>query len=76
MCPEGMLKHGISEPEEVVPFENVCTCKGCKHDLARDCAKSGCMCCKRQDHSMVMDGIEGFLPTDKEVKKSYGGQHA
>ncbi len=70
MRQEGIPKQSISEPEQV-PFESVCTCKGCNHDLARDCAKSGCMCCKKQDHSMVMDGIEGFLPTDSEVKR-YG----
>ncbi len=64
MCQEGIaLNHGNSDPEQV-PFESVCTCQACNHDLARDCAKSGCTCCKKQDHSMVMDGIEGFSPTD------------
>jgi hypothetical protein len=51
---------------EQVPFETVCTCKGCDHGLARDCLKADCGCCKKESHSMVMDGIEGFLPTDKE----------
>jgi hypothetical protein len=56
---------------EQVPFESVCTCKGCDHGLARDCVKSGCKCCKKENHSMVMDGIEGFSPTDRE-ERSYG----
>jgi hypothetical protein len=51
-----------------VPYENICTCKRCDHGLARDCVKLGCRCCKKENHSMVMDGIEGFLPTDKEEK--------
>lgn len=60
----------VSNAEEV-PFESVCTCKTCDHGLARDCAKSGCTCCNKENHSMVMDGIEGFLPTDSE-EKMYG----
>jgi hypothetical protein len=35
--------------------------KVCDHGLARDCAISGCICCKKQDHSMVMDGDRGVL---------------
>jgi hypothetical protein len=61
---------GISDVEQV-PFESVCTCKECDHGLARDCAKSGCRCCKKENHSMVMDGIEGFLPTDRK-ERSHG----
>jgi len=47
-------------------FENVCTCKACNHDLARDCFKVKCRCCTIENHTMIMDGIEGFVPTDRE----------
>ncbi len=60
-------KQSVSDAEEV-PFQSVCTCKICDHGLARDCVKSGCKCCKKESHSMVMDGIEGFLPTDREQR--------
>jgi hypothetical protein len=63
-------KQNISDAGQV-PFESVCTCKRCKHGLARDCVKSECRCCKKENHSMVMDGIEGFLPTDRE-ERSHG----
>lgn len=53
------------------PFEDVCTCKRCDHGLARDCSKAGCRCCKAENHSMIMDGIEGFAPTD-----SRGGRNS
>lgn len=56
-------KQSISDVEQV-PFESVCTCKKCDHGLARDCVKSGCKCCKKENHSMVMDGDSG-------EKKSY-----
>lgn len=62
-------KHSVSDARQV-PFESVCTCKKCDHGLARDCAKSRCMCCKNENHSMVMDGIEGFLPIDRQ-ERSY-----
>jgi len=55
----------VSDVEQV-SFESICTCKICDHGLARDCAKSGCRCCKKENHCMIMDGIEGFLSTDKE----------
>jgi hypothetical protein len=51
------------------PYENptsldtVCTCQSCNHGIARDCLKVKCICCKDYNHSMVLDGIEGFPPT-------------
>lgn len=45
-------------------FDSPCTCKICNHDLARDCIKSDCNCCSSVTHSMVLDGIEGFPPTE------------
>ena len=38
----------------------VCTCKVCNHDIARDCIKANCACCKTEDHSMILDGMIGF----------------
>lgn len=46
----------------------ICTCKTCNHEIARDCLKSECSCCKETDHSMIMDGIEGFVSTSKKHK--------
>lgn len=45
-------------------FDSTCTCKTCDHDLVRDCLKIRCTCCKEYDHSMVLDGIQGFPPTN------------
>jgi hypothetical protein len=49
-----------------VSLDSICTCKICNHDLARDCISATCGCCKESNHSMVMDGIEGFLPEEKD----------
>ena len=48
--------------------DSTCTCKLCDHRVTADCIKSNCNCCTDSNHSMVMDGIEGFasLPS-KEV---------
>ncbi|HYY65771.1 MAG TPA: hypothetical protein VE622_01425 [Nitrososphaeraceae archaeon] len=40
--------------------DSTCTCKSCSHRIAADCMKSNCNCCTDSDHSMVLDGIEGF----------------
>jgi hypothetical protein len=40
--------------------DSVCTCKSCNHAIALDCLDANCSCCKETDHSMVLDGIEGF----------------
>jgi len=34
--------------------------------MSRDCFKLHCDCCKKEDHSMVMDGFEGFEATSKK----------
>jgi hypothetical protein len=34
--------------------------------LAKDCIGTGCSCCSKKDHLMVMDGIEGFLPQEEK----------
>jgi hypothetical protein len=61
---EHSLQKNSNDPSSHQPwFDNTCTCKGCDHDLARDCLKVRCTCCKGNDHSMVLDGIEGFPPT-------------
>jgi hypothetical protein len=53
---------------DAVSFDSICTCKTCSHSLARDCINAGCICCKESNHSMVMDGMEGFLPEEKGQK--------
>ncbi len=44
-----------------IPRDAICTCKSCHHDFFRDCVKSTCTCCVKDEHSMILDGIEGFL---------------
>ena len=43
--------------------DSACTCKTCDHKIAADCIKSNCDCCTDANHSMVLDGIEGFRRT-------------
>lgn len=40
--------------------DSACTCKMCYHRIASDCIKANCNCCTNANHSMVLDGIEGF----------------
>jgi hypothetical protein len=59
-----LQKDNYNDPSSDQPwFDNTCICKMCDHDLARDCLKAKCTCCKEHDHSMVLDGIQGFPPT-------------
>ncbi len=46
-------------------LDSACICKICNHRLARKCVQEGCTCCTKEDHAMVLDGIEGFA-TDIE----------
>jgi hypothetical protein len=46
--------------------DSICTCKECNHRMIRDCFKLRCDCYKKEDHSMVMDGFEGFEPISKK----------
>ncbi len=41
-------------------YDSVCTCSKCNHKMARECFKVKCNCCKLPEHSMIMDGLEGF----------------
>ncbi|TLX87749.1 MAG: hypothetical protein E6L01_01700 [Thaumarchaeota archaeon] len=41
-------------------YDSICTCSKCGHKIAKDCFKMKCNCCRSPQHSMVMDGIEGF----------------
>jgi len=46
--------------------DSACTCKLCDHRIASDCMKANCNCCTDSNHSMVLDGIEGFArPTER-----------
>ncbi len=61
-------KNKVNEPQDHShpSRDSICTCKTCNHEIARDCLKSSCSCCKEADHSMIMDGIEGFVSTSKK----------
>ena len=48
------------ERGDQIPRDAICTCKSCHHDFFRDCVKSSCTCCVEDEHSMILDGIEGF----------------
>jgi hypothetical protein len=51
---------------DTVSLDSICSCKVCNHSLARDCTVIGCSCCNTSNHMMVMDGIQGFLPSEEE----------
>ncbi len=38
----------------------------CGHKMSRYCFKLNCSCCEKDDHTAVMDGIEGFELKDKK----------
>ena len=40
--------------------DSTCTCKYCNHAVGLDCISANCTCCRETDHSMVLDGMEGF----------------
>jgi Zn finger protein HypA/HybF involved in hydrogenase expression len=51
----------IDETASKVQFaDSLCACKSCNHVIALDCINTNCPCCKETDHSMVLDGKEGF----------------
>lgn len=50
-------------------FDSTCNCKSCDHGLVRDCLKVRCGCCKEYDHSMILNGIEGFPSTGDSTGK-------
>jgi putative phosphoribosyl transferase len=47
--------------------DSICNCASCNHKVASECIKANCSCCKEINHSMVLDGIEGFTP--EKIKK-------
>jgi hypothetical protein len=46
-------------------IDSVCTCTSCDHKITSECVKTKCSCCKEIDHSMVLDGMEGFMRQEK-----------
>ena len=50
--------------------DSICTCKKCNHKISRDCFKLQVNCSKKEDHSMVMNGFEGFEVTNKKYIKN------
>ncbi|AIF82223.1 hypothetical protein NTE_00141 [Candidatus Nitrososphaera evergladensis SR1] len=54
----------------IMYMDSICTCKTCNHKLTKNCIEASCSCCTEENHSMVLDGIEGFAPlTNKKEKK-------
>jgi hypothetical protein len=47
-------------------YDSICTCKKCDHKMSKYCFKSSCKCCDEANHSVVMDGFEGFEPKIEE----------
>jgi hypothetical protein len=45
--------------------DSICNCASCDHKVASECMKVRCSCCREINHSMVLDGIEGFTPQGK-----------
>jgi hypothetical protein len=55
------IKVKLDDTATKIQFGNsACTCKSCNHRIALDCIDANCGCCRKSDHSMVLDGIEGF----------------
>jgi hypothetical protein len=50
--------------------DSACTCKSCYHRIASDCIKANCNCCTNANHSMVLDGIEGFTSLHHDSKNT------
>lgn len=51
----------IDDTDRKLQFaDSICTCKSCNHAVALDCINADCICCRETDHTMVLDGIEGF----------------
>ena len=66
MTRESISEQNINPAGNQVYFDSVCTCEVCDHGLVRDCLKVKCTCAKEFTHSMILDGIEGFPPTEDE----------
>ncbi|MGA9744719.1 MAG: hypothetical protein WBQ16_08890, partial [Nitrososphaeraceae archaeon] len=52
--------------------DSVCTCNKCNHNMTRDCTNENCKCCKKEDHMMVMDGMEAFEPNNHTGRTGQG----
>lgn len=60
------------ENDTIVSQENVCICKVCRHGFAMECVDGRCQCCSKASHSMILDGMEGFMPA--QVTKPHNKQ--
>ena len=57
---------GTTGGRDTVSLDNICSCKVCNHSLARDCTVIDCSCCNTSNYMMVIDGIQGFLPSEED----------
>ncbi len=60
----------IAKDHEVTR-DAVCVCKSCHHNFAHDCIKGSCTCCKKVEHSMTIDGPEGFTSLSSKAESYY-----
>ncbi len=68
---KGVVVNKQSVPLDQVSRDTVCTCQECNHNLARDCIKLKCTCCKTDTHSMILDGMIGYGPAHKKFEKDF-----
>ena len=47
-------------------YDSICSCTKCAHKMSRYCFKLNCSFCEKDDHTAVMDRIEGFELKDKK----------
>jgi len=40
--------------------------------MTRECTNVNCKCCKKEDHMMVMDGMEAFEPNNQTDRTGRG----
>jgi hypothetical protein len=61
------IKMNLDDTAKSIQFsDSACTCKSCDHRIASYCIKASCSCCTESNHSMVLDGIEGFAPPQQK----------
>ena len=57
----------LDDTSKITGFsDSICNCTSCNHKVASECMKVNCSCCKEINHSMVLDGIEGFTPQENK----------
>jgi len=59
----------LDDTAKVIGFsDSICNCTSCNHKVASESMKVNCSCCREINHSIVLDGIEGFTPQENNIK--------